>query len=83
VKELRRMGFAVVTASEDAKESIWEADLGGDIAWLLGGEGTGVRRSLEGKSDLAVRIPMAPRVDSLNVSVATGICLAEASRQGR
>jgi len=37
----------------------------------------GVRKSLEGKSDLTVRIPMAPGVDSLNISVAVGICLAE------
>ena len=81
VLALKRMGFTALAASAQAGRTVYDADLTGDIVWILGGEGDGVRRILVDKSDMAVRIPMRSEAESLNVSVAVGVCLAEGSRQ--
>ncbi|HZN24452.1 MAG TPA: TrmH family RNA methyltransferase, partial [Burkholderiales bacterium] len=55
--------------------------LTGPLAWVLGGEGEGMRRLTREECDELVRIPMLGSVESLNVSVSAGICLAETRRQ--
>ena len=65
----------------DAGESLFDADLTGPIAWVLGAEGSGLRRLTRELCDRVVGIPMAGAVSSLNVSVAAGVCLYESRRQ--
>jgi 23S rRNA (guanosine2251-2'-O)-methyltransferase len=78
---LKKAGLWIVGASGDAEKSVYEADLNGPIALVLGAEGKGIRQLTQKKCDYLVRIPMAGAVDSLNVSVAAGVLLYEAVRQ--
>jgi 23S rRNA (guanosine2251-2'-O)-methyltransferase len=71
----------VVGATGEADRVLFEADLTGPLALVMGAEGEGLRRLTRDTCDLLVRLPMAGQVDSLNVAVATGICLYEAVRQ--
>ena len=81
LNELKERGIRVVGTSDAAPQSLFEADLSGPLALVLGAEGAGMRQ-LTGKTcDLLVRLPMKGAVESLNVSVAAGICLYEALRQ--
>jgi 23S rRNA (guanosine2251-2'-O)-methyltransferase len=68
-------------AAGDAETSLWEADLTGGIALVLGAEGKGVRPLVRRTCDAAVSIPLLGDVGSLNVSVAAGVLLYEARRQ--
>ena len=68
------------TAGE-AAQSIYQADLSGPLGIVMGAEGSGMRRLTREQCDQLVALPMAGSVESLNVSVATGICLYEAVRQ--
>ncbi|MBL8288778.1 MAG: 23S rRNA (guanosine(2251)-2'-O)-methyltransferase RlmB [Rubrivivax sp.] len=79
--ELKERDIRVVGAVDDAPRSLYEADLSGPLALVLGAEGTGLRQLPRRSCDELVRIPMAGAVESLNVSVAAGICLYEARRQ--
>lgn len=72
--------FVVGTAGE-AQTDLFAADLRGPLALVMGAEGQGLRRLTRDTCDLLVRVPMAGQVESLNVSVAAGICLYEALRQ--
>lgn len=72
--------FVVGTAGE-ADTALFQADLTGPLALVMGSEGEGMRRLTRETCDLLVRLPMAGHVESLNVSVATGVCLYEAVRQ--
>jgi len=71
----------VVGADAEAKQSLYEAKLATPVALVLGGEGRGIRRLTRDLCDELVYIPMAGTVESLNVSVATGIVLFELLRQ--
>lgn len=71
----------VVGAAGEAKTGLYAADLTGPLALVMGAEGEGMRRLTREICDLLVRLPMAGRVESLNVSVAAGVCLYEAVRQ--
>ena len=71
----------VVGADERAQKTLYESDLPQSIAWVLGAEGEGMRRLTRENCDTLVRIPMFGTVESLNVSVASGICLYEARRR--
>lgn len=84
IKSLRDAGVWVVgTALEEGAVSLYERDLTGPLALVLGAEGAGIRRLTRENCDDLAYIPMAGTVQSLNVSVATGICLFEALRQRR
>jgi 23S rRNA (guanosine2251-2'-O)-methyltransferase len=65
----------------EAEQSLFAADLSGPLGLVLGSEGKGLRRLTRERCDLLVRLPMLGAVESLNVSVAAGICLYEALRQ--
>ena len=68
-------------AAGQAEKTLYEADLKGSLALIMGAEGHGLRRLTRDHCDELARIPMAGTVESLNVSVATGVCLFEAVRQ--
>ena len=70
-----------VGTSDDAPRSLYELNLTGPLALVLGAEGTGMRQLTGRTCDELVRLPMKGAVESLNVSVASGICLYEALRQ--
>jgi 23S rRNA (guanosine2251-2'-O)-methyltransferase len=71
----------VYGAASDADTTMWHADLTGGVAFVLGAEGRGLRPLVRRTCDALVSIPLRGRVDSLNVSVATGVLLYEARRQ--
>ncbi|SHJ23801.1 23S rRNA (guanosine2251-2'-O)-methyltransferase [Rubritalea squalenifaciens DSM 18772] len=74
-------GVWFIGTSDKATQSLYETDLKGPIGIVMGAEGAGLRRLTEENCDILINIPMAGRVDCLNVSVATGVCLYEAVRQ--
>ena len=74
-------GIRIVGTDEAAELSLFDADLSGPLALVLGGEGEGMRRLTRERCDLHVRLPMQGVVESLNVAVAAGICLYECQRQ--
>ncbi len=79
--QLRERGIWIVGTMEEASQSLYEIELTGPIAIVLGSEGAGIRRLTADHCDFLVRIPMAGKVESLNVSVSAGVCLYEAVRQ--
>ena len=78
---LKARGVWVVGAAEEGAEDLYETDLPDAIAWVLGSEGEGMRRLTRERCDKLVRIPMHGQVESLNVSVAAGLCLYESRRR--
>ena len=81
--ELKERDIRVIGTSEDAEQTIYDVDLRGPVALVLGAEGSGMRQLTKKSCDELVRIPMQGAVESLNVSVAAGVCLFEALRQRR
>ena len=81
LNELKERDIRVVGTSDEAPASLYDADLRGPVALVLGAEGSGMRALTTRTCDTLVRLPMAGVVESLNVSVASGICLYEAVRQ--
>ena len=81
LRELKERGVWIVGADECGDSDLYGAALDGPLAWVFGGEGEGMRRLTREHCDLLLRIPMLGSVESLNVSVSTGICLAETRRQ--
>jgi 23S rRNA (guanosine2251-2'-O)-methyltransferase len=81
LRDLKQRGIWLTGTSELAPQSLYDADLKGPMAVVMGGEGEGMRRLTSETCDFLVHIPMAGVVDSLNVSVATGVALFEAVRQ--
>lgn len=73
--------WVVGTSLEGAQGDLYQADLTGPLAIVLGAEGSGIRRLTAEVCDSLIYIPMRGSVESLNVSVATGVCLFEAARQ--
>jgi 23S rRNA (guanosine2251-2'-O)-methyltransferase len=81
--ELKERAIWCIGASDDAPKTIYDADLRGPVALVLGAEGEGMRQLTRKTCDELVSIPMRGAVESLNVSVASGVCLYEALRQRR
>ncbi len=79
--ELKERNIWCIGASDDAPTTLYQADLKGPVALVLGAEGTGLRQLTRKTCDSLIRIPMLGAVESLNVSVASGVCLYEAVRQ--
>ena len=83
MERLKEAGLWFVGTSDRATKTVYEQDLKGPLALVLGAEDKGMRRLTEENCDFLVSIPMAGKVECLNVSVATGVCLFEAVRQRR
>jgi len=83
LREMQERGIHVVGTAEETDTSLYDADLSGPLALVLGAEGEGMRRLTRETCDQLVRIPMKGAVESLNVSVASAVCLYEAVRQRR
>lgn len=81
LEALQKRGVWITGAAGEAERPVYDLDLRGPLALVLGGEGKGLRRLTREHCDQLGKIPMAGRVESLNVSVATGIFLFEAVRQ--
>lgn len=81
MRELKQRGISVIGAAADAAGDLNSTRLDGPIAWVLGGEGKGMRRLTRDTCDRLVSIPMLGCVESLNVSVSAGIFLFETRRQ--
>ncbi|MBL0422064.1 23S rRNA (guanosine(2251)-2'-O)-methyltransferase RlmB [Ramlibacter sp. AW1] len=79
--ELQERNIWCIGTSEDAPRTLYEADFKGPVALVLGAEGPGMRQLTRKTCDELVSIPMQGAVESLNVSVASGVCLYEARRQ--
>ncbi len=78
---LQQYGIWIVGAAGETEKTIYQADFKGALALIMGAEGKGLRRLTKEHCDELIKIPMAGSVSSLNVSVATGVCLFEAARQ--
>jgi 23S rRNA (guanosine2251-2'-O)-methyltransferase len=83
LNELKERDIRVIGTSDDAEATLYDLDLRGPVALVLGAEGAGLRQLTRKTCDDLVRIPMQGAVESLNVSVAAGVCLYEAMRQRR
>lgn len=81
LKELQDLGVWLVGTAGDTEELLYSQDLTGAIAIILGSEGEGMRQLTRKHCDYVVKLPMLGQVESLNVSVACGVCLYEAVRQ--
>ena len=82
--EIKEKNIWVVGADSQAENDLFSVkELPSSIAWVLGAEGQGMRRLTRESCDLLVRVPMKGEVESLNVSVAAGICLFESVRRRR
>ena len=79
--ELKERSIWITGTSDDAPKTVYEVDLRGPTALVLGAEGQGMRQLTRKTCDQLVSIPMRGAVESLNVSVASGVCLYEALRQ--
>ena len=81
LRELKDCGVWIVGTAGDAPAGLYDVDLKGPLAVVMGAEGTGLRRLTREHCDHLVKLPMRGAVESLNVSVATGVVLYEALRQ--
>ena len=81
LREMQEAGVWIIGTDDEAENAIYEEDLTSPIALVMGSEGQGLRQNTRKHCDKLVNIPMAGVVESLNVSVAAGVCLYEARRQ--
>jgi len=81
LKQIQDEGVWLIGTSDQADQTIYDQDLKGSIGLVMGSEDKGIRRLTSEHCDHLVQIPMAGVVESLNVSVASGVCLYEAVRQ--
>lgn len=81
LKQIQQQGVWVIGTAGEAEQLIYDCKIQGPTALVMGAEGKGMRRLTRETCDELVKLPMAGSVSSLNVSVATGICLFEIVRQ--
>lgn len=81
LERLKELGYWITGLAGDAEESLYQVDLTGPTVIVMGGEGEGLRRLTRETCDRLVKIPMAGKIESLNVSVAAAVCLFESVRQ--
>jgi 23S rRNA (guanosine2251-2'-O)-methyltransferase len=81
MRELQEHDIWLTGTTEDAEQTLYDVDYAGGTAFVMGSEGEGLRRLTRENCDRLVSLPMQGSVESLNVSVASGICLYEARRQ--
>jgi 23S rRNA (guanosine2251-2'-O)-methyltransferase len=81
MKDIQGRGIWITGTAGEAEQSVYQANLTGPVALVMGAEGKGMRRLTRENCDYLINLPMAGSVSSLNVSVATGVCLFEAVRQ--
>ena len=81
MKTLQQMGVWIIGTAGETDHCLYDEKLSGPMALVMGAEGKGMRRLTRENCDQLVKLPMAGNVSSLNVSVATGICLFEIVRQ--
>jgi 23S rRNA (guanosine2251-2'-O)-methyltransferase len=79
--KLKAAGIWIAGTTGDADTSLFQQDLKGPLALVMGAEGKGLRRLTQARCDFLISIPMVGQVESLNISVAAGVCLYEAFRQ--
>ncbi|WP_313514923.1 23S rRNA (guanosine(2251)-2'-O)-methyltransferase RlmB [Pseudomonas sp.] len=83
LEKLQQRGLWIVGTAGEAEQDIYALDMSGPTVLIMGAEGKGMRRLTREHCDYLARLPMSGSVSSLNVSVATGVCLFEAVRQRR
>ena len=83
LRDMKQAGLWIAGTAQDGEKDLYEADLGGPLAIVMGSEGRGLRRLTLECCDFSLRLPMRGAVASLNVSVAAGVALYEALRQRR
>lgn len=81
MRDLKKRGVWIIGTSDQATQSLYDTDLKGPVAIVMGREGEGMRQLTEKECDFLVNFPMKGTVDCLNVSVSAGVCLYEAVRQ--
>ena len=81
LEKLQQRGLWIVGTAGEAQQELYQQDMTGPTVLVMGAEGKGMRRLTREHCDFLVKLPMAGSVSSLNVSVATGVCLFEAVRQ--
>ncbi|MBF0673687.1 MULTISPECIES: 23S rRNA (guanosine(2251)-2'-O)-methyltransferase RlmB [unclassified Pseudomonas] len=81
LEKLQQKGLWIVGTAGEAEQELYQQDMTGPTVLVMGAEGKGMRRLTREHCDFLVKLPMAGSVSSLNVSVATGVCLFEAVRQ--
>ncbi len=80
---LQERFITVIGTADESTQTLYDAEIPASVAWVLGAEGVGLRRLTRERCDALVSIPMAGQVESLNVSVATGVVLYETVRRTR
>ena len=80
---LSEYSVTIIGTCDEAEETLFDCELTGPVALVMGGENKGLRKGVAARCDKIVSLPMRGEVGSLNVSVATGICLYEVLRQRR
>ena len=83
LRDMKQAGLWIAGTAEDGEQELFDADLTGPLALVMGSEGRGLRRLTRECCDFRLRLPMRGAVASLNVSVAAGVALYEALRQRR
>lgn len=81
IEEMKFAGFKIIGTEDETDKLIYDVDFTGDVCLVLGAEGAGIRKRTRDCCDVVAKIPMQGKVECLNVSVATGVCLYEALRQ--